>query len=67
MDIPVLRVGGGLKIFVSKSVALKAEYRYERYTRESTSDSYYGSYTSSVTTDYHNILFGFCVFLPSGS
>jgi opacity protein-like surface antigen len=66
LDIPVFRVGGGLKVFVSKSVALKVEYRYEQYTRESTSNYYYNSYTSTVTTNYHNVLFGFCVFFPAG-
>ena len=66
LDIPVFRVGGGLKVFVSKSVALKVEYRYEQYTRESTSNFYYNSYTSTVTTNYHNLLFGFCVFFPAG-
>lgn len=66
LDIPVLRVGGGLKVFVSKNVALKAEYRYERYTSEESSSSYYGSYSSTTVTNFHNILFGFCVFFPLG-
>jgi opacity protein-like surface antigen len=68
MDIPVLRVGGGLKVFVSTCVALTTEYRYERYTQERTS-SYYGSYsyTSKTTSNYHNFLFGFAVFFAAGT
>lgn len=63
MDIPALRVGGGLKIFVVRWAALKMEYRYERYSRETSS----GFMTAKSTTNYHNVLFGFSVFLPSGS
>jgi opacity protein-like surface antigen len=62
-DIPVLRVGGGLKVFLSQQVALKAEYRYERFSYEETSTYY--SYTSTLkrTWNYHNVLFGVSVFL----
>jgi len=67
LDIPVLRAGGGLKVFVSKSVALKVEYRYERYTQERTTTYFNSSYTSKSTASYHNLLFGFSVFFPGGS
>lgn len=67
LDIPVLRVGGGIKVFVSKSVALKVEYRYERYTQEETTQIFNSSYTSTSTSNYHNVLFGFSVFFPGGS
>jgi hypothetical protein len=65
-DIPVIRGGGGFKIFVSKQVALKIEYRYERYTNEDESSSLYYKSTSKTTMNLHNILFGFSVFLPGG-
>ena len=66
LDIPVFRVGGGLKIFVASAVALKIEYRYERYSQE-TSGSFFGmSYTEKDVRSFHNILFGFSIFLPSG-
>ena len=65
-DIPVIRGGGGLKIFVSKQVALKIEYRYERYSREDESSSIYYKSTSKTTMNLHNVLFGFSVFLPGG-
>jgi hypothetical protein len=65
LDIPVLRVGGGLKFFLSKQVAVKIEYRYERYTTESTTSYYYYSYSYKEVQNYHNVLFGFSVFLPA--
>lgn len=65
LDIPVLRVGGGLKVFLSKQVALKAEYRYERYSYESTSTSFNITNTYASVWNYHNLLFGFSVFLPA--
>lgn len=61
LDIPVLRVGGGLKVLLNRWVALKVEYRYERYTDEQ-STQYYSSKTVS---NYGNILFGFSFFLPA--
>ena len=64
LDIPVLRVGGGLKIFLSKQVAFKIEYRYERYLYENTITYFHYSYTYEETSNYHNVLFGFSVFLP---
>lgn len=65
-DIPVLRVGGGLKVFLGKQVALKVEYRYERYSQERT-ETYYGhSSTSKTVVNYHNVMIGFSVFIPGG-
>jgi opacity protein-like surface antigen len=67
MDVPVLRAGGGLKVFISKQVALKLEYRYERYTQENSETSYWGySYSYEAVSNYHNVLIGFSVFLPGG-
>ena len=66
LDIPVLRIGCGLKVFFSKQVAFKIEYRYERYSYENTTTFYSYSYTGKEVWDYHNVLFGFSVFLPVG-
>jgi opacity protein-like surface antigen len=63
-DIPVLRGGGGLKVFVSKQVALRVEYRYERFSSEQESSYYSYTSTTKTTTNIHNILIGFSVFLP---
>jgi len=55
MDVSVLNAGGGVKFFVTKSVALRAEYRYQRFNQEG--DSF------ETTANWHTILFGFSVFL----
>jgi opacity protein-like surface antigen len=65
LDIPVVRVGGGLKIFFTDQVAFKVEYRYEHYSYERSSSSYGYSYTYKHEENYNNILFGFSVFLPA--
>ncbi len=67
LDIPVLRVGGGVKVFFSRYVALKAEYRYERYSQENSYGSSFYSSTTKYTFNFHNVLFGFSVFLPSAA
>lgn len=46
----VLNAGGGLKIFISQSVAIRFEYRYQKYI-------------SDEDLVYHNALLGFSVFL----
>jgi hypothetical protein len=65
-EIPVLRAGGGVKVFLSRQIALKVEYRYERFFHEETSSYYSSSSTMNTTWNYHNILFGLSVFLPGG-
>lgn len=68
LDIPVLRVGGGVKLFLSKQVALKLEYRYERYSYETSATySFYPytySYNAKEVWNHHTVLFGISVFLP---
>ena len=63
MDISVLNVGAGLKLFLSESVAMRVEYRYQTYRQENT-DSY-GPFTETYKQTYrlHNVFFGFSVFL----
>ncbi len=63
-DIPVLHLGAGLKVFLTKRIALRTEYRYQRYSYEQTYhyDSY--NYTIKTKENFHNVFFGFSVFLP---
>ncbi len=71
-DIPVARLGAGVKFLVTKQVALKLEYRYERYSYEisQTVPSYFGyaptSYTMNEVWNYHNVMIGISVFFPGG-
>jgi opacity protein-like surface antigen len=62
MDIPILTLGAGLKIFLSPAVAFRAEYRFERLTAE---DSFApGGPTLKEALLSHNVFLGFSVFLP---
>ena len=63
-NIGVLNLGAGLKLFAAKQVALRAEYRYQRYSREETVGS--GTYGSTVksTFNFHNVFLGVSIFLP---
>ncbi len=63
-NIGVLNLGAGLKLFAAKQVAVRAEYRYQRYSHEETMGS--GTYGSTVNTtfNFHNVFLGVSVFLP---
>jgi len=63
LDINVLNVGAGVKFFVAKRIALRTEYRYQRYSQESTRT--YGALSSTTKTinNFHNVFLGFSVFL----
>jgi len=63
LDITVLNVGAGLKIFISERIALRTEYRYQRYSRESTFNSGSFSSTTNTVVNFHNVFFGFSIFL----
>jgi hypothetical protein len=60
MDITVLNLGAGVKVFLSEAIAFRAEYRYQRFAEET---SYPAGPTYRRTSDYHNLLLGFSVFL----
>jgi len=64
LDIRVLNIGAGLKFFVAERIALRTEYRYQRYNQERTFSSGSFSYTKKTTNNFHNIFFGFSIFLP---
>ena len=60
-DVPVLNAGAGLKAFVSERVALRGEYRYQKYEYDRT----YSDFASVKSTDsYNNVFFGFSIFFP---
>ncbi len=63
-DVSVLNLGGGMKIFVSKQVAFRAEYRFQRYSQETSSGSGTFSSTAKLTYDFHNAFVGVSFFLP---
>lgn len=66
-DVPVLNLGAGLKTFVSDRVALRFEYRYQRFSWDESYQSAFSSSTSKYVDQYHRFLFGFSVFFPQHS
>ena len=62
-DISVLNIGAGLKVFLTERIALRTEYRYQRYSRESTLSSGTFSVTTTTVASFHNVFLGFSVFL----
>lgn len=56
LDIPVLNAGAGLKLFVTERIALRTEYRFQRYNAS--------QYSTKYVSNYHNVFFGFSVFFP---
>jgi opacity protein-like surface antigen len=62
-DIKVLNAGAGVKIFVTDGIALRTEYRYQKFSQESTNGS--GSYSSTIkhTFNFHNVFVGFSILL----
>jgi opacity protein-like surface antigen len=63
-DIGVLNLGGGVKWFAGKQVALRVEYRFQRYTHESTTGTGTYSTTQNTTFNFNNVFLGVSVFLP---
>lgn len=63
-DIGVLNLGAGLKLFAAKQVALRVEYRYQRYSHEATVGGGLYSSTMKSTFNFHNVFLGVSVFLP---
>jgi hypothetical protein len=59
MDVKLLNFGGGIKFFVTDNVALRIEYRYQRYSRE---EEVFRT-TREWTQSFHNFFLGFSVFL----
>lgn len=62
-DISVLNLGGGLKVFVTKAVAFRAEYRYQRFAQETTMGYASYNYTTNLTNNFHKVLLGVSLFL----
>jgi opacity protein-like surface antigen len=62
--IGVLDLGGGLKVFFKEDVALRIEYRYQRFSGEGETTGYGPySFTQKVDTRIHTVHFGFSILL----
>lgn len=62
--VGVLNIGAGAKIFIGKDVALRIEYRFQKFSGQEEKNYYsYYSYTNKVDTRIHSVQFGFSVLL----
>lgn len=57
--IGVLNLGFGLKTFIKEDIAIRAEYRFQKYHGEKETGTYYNSsYYQKVDTRIHSVQFG---------
>ncbi|MDP4173719.1 MAG: outer membrane beta-barrel protein [Bacteroidota bacterium] len=61
MDIGILNLGLGAKVFVSQNAALRVEYNYQRSSFDEEYTGYYSS-KAEYTMNMHKILFGVSLF-----
>jgi opacity protein-like surface antigen len=62
--VNVLNLGAGTKVYLNENVAIRIEYRYQRFTGNH-QNTYYSSYTFTETVDarIHTLEFGLTVLL----
>ena len=61
--VGVLNLGGGIKAMLAENVAVRIEYRFQKFTGEKQVPVSYGSYVEKADTKMHTFQFGFSVFL----
>jgi len=62
--VGVLNIGLGVKIFLKEDIAIRVEYRFQKFYGENETTAYYGySYTQKVDTRIHSVQFGLSILL----
>jgi len=62
-SVGVLNLGIGIKSYVSSDVAVRVEYRFQKYSGQG-EENYYGySYTNTLSESVHTVQIGFCILL----
>ena len=62
--VSVLNIGAGVKAFLRENIALRVEYRFQRFTGGEQRTSIIGfSYTSDLDINIHSVQFGISVLL----
>jgi opacity protein-like surface antigen len=61
--IGVLNLGAGMKVFVANNVAVRFEYRYQKFTGSKSGPSYAYSYTYTIDMNSHTVHVGFSIVL----
>jgi opacity protein-like surface antigen len=57
-NIGCFNAGAGIKVFVNKSVAIRIEYRYQRYDDKEQDNWNGNNYNNEVILNIHKVLFG---------
>jgi opacity protein-like surface antigen len=61
--VGVLNLGFGIKSFLKDDIAIRVEYRFQKFSgQKETTDSYY-SYSQKVDTRIHTVQFGISILL----
>lgn len=66
MGITAYNFGAGLKVFLNRFVALRAEYRFIKYSGEKNESDNGWNYRREVNTNIHNFLIGFSIVFKTG-
>ena len=62
--VDVLNVGGGVKAFLREDIAIRFEYRYQKFSGQGETSIYsYYSYTQKIDTRIHTVQFGLSILL----
>lgn len=62
--VGVLNLGAGMKMFLKEDIALRVEYRFQKFTGEGETTAYGSySYTQKVDTRIHTVQIGISIFL----
>lgn len=63
LDVTNLNLGAGMKIFVSSQIAVKLEYRYQRFNYDRDYQSFFNqTYITEYKINSHRLLVGFSFF-----
>lgn len=63
MNVHVLNLGAGAKLFVGENVAFRSEYRFQRFSHTQEFSFPQLSSTTNTVYQYHNLLVGISVFV----
>lgn len=63
LDIGCFNAGAGIKLFINKNIALRTEYRYQRFNSKDKEQSDGNTYDYETILNIHKVLFGLSFFL----
>ena len=62
--VNVLNIGGGVKVFLKEDIAMRLEYRFQKFSGQGATYNFgYGSFTEEVNVRIHSVQFGISIML----